>query len=259
MLDSKPINKVVFLDIETTSKTQHFSELSEKMQSIFKKRFKKEWEEIIEKNKMAPDVSGDLALGLQKQSIANDLESLYSLKAPLFAEFNRILCISIGVININNPDVWKIAVSSFASDNEKELLEKFLARTAGITANSGYSFCAHNGKMFDFPVISKRLIINGLPLPKMFDFAEIKPWEVSFIDTKEVWKFGVYDNHTSLDLLAEIFGVESSKDDMEGSEVKNVYYVNKDLPRIVKYCEKDVVALARIYLKMKGLQNEIVI
>ena len=112
--------------------------------------------------------------------------------------------------------------------------------------------CAHNGKEFDYPYIIRRMLVNGIPVPAMLDIAGKKPWEVNHLDTMELWKFGDYKNFTSLDLLSSIFGLPSPKDDIEGSDVGRIYWVEKDLPRITAYCQKDVITIVNLFLKFQG-------
>lgn len=241
MLNSKPIEKVLFLDIETTSQYESYKTSPEPMQKLFASRYKKEFEELGKTYK--------------------DIEDIYNQKAPLSAEFGKIICISLGIIT--DKTAYKFVTASYSDADEKKLLETFIAKTKAINtctdvSKAEFHICSHNGKIFDFPFIAKRLIINGIQLPAMFDFSEAKPWDLKyFIDTKEAWKFGVYDGNASLDLLAYTFGVESSKDVMSGEKVKDTFYKEKDIKKITTYCEKDVVALATVYLRMKGIQNNL--
>jgi uncharacterized protein YprB with RNaseH-like and TPR domain len=114
--------------------------------------------------------------------------------------------------------------------------------------------CGHNAKEFDIPYLSRRMMINGIKLPAMLDLAGKKPWEVPHLDTMELWKFGDYKNFTSLELLATLFGIPTPKDDIEGSDVARVYYIEKDLDRIVTYCQKDVLTVVQLILKYQGKQ-----
>ena len=68
----------------------------------------------------------------------------------------------------------------------------------------------------------------------------------------EIKQFGDYKSYTPLNLLTHVLEVPSPKDDIDGSQVWSVYWIDNDLPRIVKYCEKDVEALANVFLRMKG-------
>jgi hypothetical protein len=122
-----------------------------------------------------------------------------------------------------------------------------------------FFLCAHNGKTFDFPFLAKRMIINRIELPPMLDYSELKPWDSNFlIDTREAWRYGVFDANYSLDLICEVLGVESPKTDMHGSKVKEVFYKAKDYQKIGIYCENDVLALATCYLRMKGIYNNVI-
>lgn len=246
---NKPLNRIVFLDIETTSQFESYSKMPIRKQDLFYKRFKKDIEEF----KMP---------ALKKDDAPIDpIESIYDTKAPLFAEFNKIVCISMGVINMSNPEQYKLSIKSFINfDDEKALLLDFINAKSIKDFKSSrpedrFNFCAHNGKIFDFPVIAKRLIYNGIDLPYVFDYTDFKPWDLDFlIDTKDVWKYNVFDGNVSLDLLADSFGIESSKAFVDGSMVKNLYYELKDDATVKKYCELDVYVLACVYLKMKNIQ-----
>lgn len=256
MLNQKPIEKIIFIDIETTSQKCCFSELSDEEKVLFMERFKKDLEMDIDE--------------IKKKSKSKDkkflekMENMYNLKAPLFPEFGKIICISIGIM-WEKENEWFIKTTSFASEDEKQLLEELVAheRLSKIWANVPGKWekdiiCAHNGFIFDYPFIAKRLIINGMIPPPMFDFAHLKPWEINFLmDTKKEWSFGVMDGAVSLKLLCHLFNVPTSKDDIDGSEVKRVFWEEKDLPRIVKYCEKDVVAMAGVYLGMKCVKKPV--
>ncbi|MNF04859.1 putative 3'-5' exonuclease related to the exonuclease domain of PolB [compost metagenome] len=68
----------------------------------------------------------------------------------------------------------------------------------------------------------------------------------------DLWKFGDYKNYTSLRLLAAVFNIPTPKDDIDGSQVGQVYWQEHDLERIRTYCEKDVLTVAQIILKFKG-------
>ena len=122
--------------------------------------------------------------------------------------------------------------------------------------------CAHNGKEFDFPYIARRMIINKIELPEKLNLFGKKPWEVAHLDTLEMWKFGDYKHYTSLNLLTNILGIASPKEDIDGSQVAQVYYGEKDLDRIARYCENDTLAVAQVYLRlmhMKILKKEQII
>ncbi|GFD83550.1 hypothetical protein KUL118_64120 [Tenacibaculum sp. KUL118] len=93
------------------------------------------------------------------------------------------------------------------------------------------------------------MIINQIELPNKLNLFGKKPWEVPHLDTMDLWKFGDYKHYTSLKLLTAILGIPSPKQDIDGSEVANVYYQEKNLSRIVEYCERDTVAVAQLLLR----------
>lgn len=174
-------------------------------------------------------------------------------RAGIYAEFGRIICISAGVISTRDGQrTYK--VKSYCDSDEKKLLTDFNKMLELYTSNPKKKVCAHNGQEFDFPYIARRTLINGLCLPKILDISGSKPWEIKdrMLDTLQMWKFGDYKSYTSLELLCAVFDIPTPKDDIDGSQVATVYYEEKDLERIVRYCEKDTLALANLMLRYKG-------
>ena len=178
-------------------------------------------------------------------------DSLYP-RAGIYAEFGKIICISVGYL-VQEGTAHHLRKKSFYGDDERVLLEEFAELLNKHFSKPDSRLCAHNGKEFDFPWLSRRMIINNIPLPAILDTAGRKPWEVNHLDTMEMWKFGDYKSYTPLNLLTYILGIPSPKDDIDGSQVYSVYYHERDLPRIVKYCEKDVEALVKVFLRLKGV------
>jgi DNA polymerase elongation subunit (family B) len=173
-------------------------------------------------------------------------------RAGIYSEFGKIICISVGLITERNPISFRL--KSFYSKDEKLLLTEFSQMLLKFSkSNKEFLLCAHNGKEFDFPYIARRMIINGLIIPEILDNAGKKPWEIKLLDTMDLWKFGDYKNYTSLDLLTSILGIPTPKDDIDGSMVSGIYYGEDDLERIVRYCEKDVLAIAQVLLRFKNL------
>lgn len=221
------LHKILFLDIETVSSKPRFEELSEEWQSLWaqKTEFQRRTNEVVP-------------------------AEYYGQRAAIMAEFGKIVCISCGYF-VEKGGERTFRLKSFYGDNEERLLEDF-AKTVNAYFE-GYFLCAHNGKEFDFPYIARRMMINDIKLPKPLNISGLKPWEVAHLDTMDMWKFGDYKNFTSLRLLAALFNIPSPKDDIDGSQVGEVYWKDENLPRIVEYCQKDVVTLARVYLKMERL------
>ena len=217
------ISKILFLDIETVPMTAEFDNLPEK--------FKKLWEKKA---------------GYLKKDEEDTPEKLFN-RAGIYSEFGKIVCISAGFIKNK-----EFRVKSFYGDDEKILLNEFSDLLNNHYASPESLLCAHNGKEFDYPYIARRMIINGLHLPSILNIAGKKPWEVYHLDTMELWKFGDYKNYTSLDLLATIFNIPTPKGDIDGSQVAEVYYTEKDLERIAKYCQRDTLTVAQIFLSYLG-------
>ena len=96
------------------------------------------------------------------------------------------------------------------------------------------------------------MIVHQIELPSKLNLFGKKPWEIPHLDTMELWKFGDYKHYSSLQLLTSILGIPSPKDDIEGSQVAKVYYKDKDLDRIVSYCEKDTIAVAQLLIRFNN-------
>lgn len=228
MFDSISSEDILFLDIETAPQKAGFSELSERFQHLWEK-----------KSSTFRD---------QEQQAADVYE-----RAGIYAEFGKIICISAGVIIQKNGERY-YRVKSFYDQDEKKLLSSFNDMLEKFTSNSGKKLCAHNGQEFDYPYIARRTLINGLRVPRILDIAGAKPWEIKdrLLDTLQLWKFGDYKSYTSLDLLCAVFDIPTPKDDIDGSQVAKVYYQDGDLDRIIRYCEKDTLALTNLMLRLKG-------
>jgi len=227
MLADLKIEDVLFLDIETVPQASSFSGLEPLMQVLWEKKSK-----VFRTPEQTP-------------------EEAYE-RAGIYSEFGKIICISVGLVK--NEEPHSIRLKSFFGDNEKNLLKEFSDMLAKFCrSDKAAVLCAHNGREFDFPYIARRMIINDLVIPGILDNAGKKPWEVKLLDTMDLWKFGDYKNYTSLDLLTSILGIPTPKDDIDGSMVAGIYYTEKDLPRIVRYCEKDVLAIVRVLRKFMNL------
>lgn len=170
-------------------------------------------------------------------------------QAGIYAEFGKVVCISLGCFYYDKQEQLRFYVKSFADHDEARLLRDF---SAVLEKKPRYQLCGHNGKEFDFPYLSRRMLINGLDLPPQLDVAGKKPWEIGHLDTMELWKFGDRKSFTSLSLLAAMFNIPTPKDDIQGKDVARVYYDDDDLPRIVRYCQKDIITTARLLLRFRG-------
>ncbi len=220
MLNQIKYNQILFLDIETVPSAPSYDDLPPLMQKLWDKKSKY----LIKSEEETP-------------------ATVYQ-KAGIYAEFGKIICISAGFFTDNT-----FRIKSFYDDNEQKILNDFNSLlNKSYNTNDKY-LCAHNGKEFDYPYIARRMLVNGIKLPEILNLAGKKPWEIRHLDTLELWKFGDYKHYTSLELLTTIFNIPTPKDDIDGSMVAEVYYKEKDLKRIAVYCEKDVLAVAQLFLK----------
>jgi DNA polymerase elongation subunit (family B) len=227
------INKVLFLDVETVSAKPHYSLLDERMKKLWDRKAS----HIRQKEDQSPD-------------------ELYD-RAGIYAEFGKIIVISVGYHNGN-----EFRIKSFYGNDEKELLLDFASMLRKHYHEPDNLLCAHNGKEFDFPFISRRMLINGIEIPNILRIAGRKPWEVRHLDTMELWKFGDYKSYTSLELLTSIFNIPTPKDDIDGSMVGKIYWEEQDLERIRNYCQKDVLAVAQLlrrYMNLALLRDDQVV
>jgi len=225
-----PLHNILFLDIETVPQSPSYIDLTD------------DWKKLWDTK----------STSLVKYHEGQTNETLYP-RAGIYAEFGKIVCISCGVIQ-GNGEQRKIILKSFYGDNEKKLLVDFIDMLNKWATGEAKFLCAHNGKEFDFPYLCRRMIIHGIAIPSLLNISGKKPWEVNHYDTLELWKFGDYKSFTSLNLLAHVLGVPTPKDDIDGSMVWEVYWKEKNLERIVTYCQKDVVTVAQILLRMNGEQ-----
>ncbi|MBI3500278.1 MAG: 3'-5' exonuclease [Bacteroidetes bacterium] len=214
--------KILFLDIETAPQHPDYESAPDSHKKLWDGKAKY----FLEENQTSTDV--------------------YK-RAGIYAEFGKVVCITVGMFSGKN-----FRLKSFHGDDEKTMLEEFSALLNTHYNTEKHFLCAHNGKEFDFPFLARRILVNGMRIPKILDNAGKKPWEVRYLDTLELWKFGDYKSFTSLNLLAEIFGIPSPKGDMDGSMMYKVYWEDKDWERIVKYNQRDVLTVAQVYLKFKG-------
>lgn len=226
-----PLSNILFIDIETVSQYSAYELVPETWQQLWSKKA-----EILLRNNR------------DELTIAE----IYD-RAGIYAEFGKVICISCGIIQ-GSGEGKTFSIKSFFGHNEKEVLKEFCEMLSKWEIGAQKYLCAHNGKEFDFPFLCRRMIINNIPIPPLLMIAGKKPWEVNLLDTMELWKFGDFKSYTSLDLLANALNIPTSKDDIDGSMVGRVYWIENDLERIITYCQKDVVTMAQIYLRLNGEQ-----
>lgn len=219
----------LIIDIETVSSAPSFEELPPRIQALWEKK-----------------------AGYLPNRENWTLEEMYFKRAGIYAEFGKIVCIAAGFF-VKEPDGPTLRIKSFADDDEHAVLVQFKELVEERFRNERLSLVAHNGKEFDFPYICRRMLIHDIPIPELLQIRGKKPWEINHLDTMELWKFGDVKHYTSLETLAAVFGIETSKDDLEGSMVNDTYYRQNDLDRIAQYCKRDVSVTAQVFLRLHGL------
>lgn len=229
-MNKDTLKHLLFLDIETVAETKDFHQLSERKQALWKKK-----------------------AAFLKESEEKSPEELYA-RAGIYSEFGKIIVIAVGYFSEIEPEL-KLRITAFQGHDEKQVLKELSELLLEHFNHKETRLCAHNGKEFDFPYIARRMLINEVLIPPVLQLSGKKPWEIPHLDTLELWKFGDYKHFTSLDLLATIFDIETSKDDIDGSQVNEVYYQQNDLERITRYCKKDVAVLTKVFLRLNQLPS----
>lgn len=224
MIDKIKLDNILFLDIETVPEEENFKLLDQEKQYLFESKT-----HYQRKDEFTP-------------------EEFYD-RAGIWAEFGKIICISVGYFTTKG-DIRNFRVTSFFGE-EATILKDFSNLLNNHYNQPQHLLCGHNAKEFDFPFIARRMIINQIEIPSKLNLFGKKPWEVPHLDTMELWKMGDYKHFSSMRLLTKVLQIPSPKDDIDGSEVAYVYYVEKDIDRIINYCEKDVIAVAQIFLRFR--------
>jgi hypothetical protein len=229
MLDHLHLENLICIDIETVPGFDELTQLPEQLKELYLKKSER----------------------LKKEGESD--EEQYFNHAGIYAEFGKIICVTLGIFRKEKDD-YQLRLKSFCSDNEKKLLQEFCELlNQHYNKHDRFQFCGHNIREFDIPYLSRRLLVHQLQLPALLDISGRKPWEVNMIDTLQLWRFGDVKHYTSLKLLALILGIDSPKDDIEGKDVGRVYWKEKNLQRIVEYCQRDVITVAQLLLRFKGM------
>jgi DNA polymerase elongation subunit (family B) len=236
-LSFNSLKHILFLDIETVSLKPTYLDLDDS--------YKKQWAKKVKQFTRSSE--GD----------EKDFERMYALRSGIYAEFSRIICISVGFFTLNSKKIESFRVKSFFGEDEKVLLNEFNSLLEDHFNQTDKNFlCGHNLREFDIPFLCRRMLINNIQLPRLLKLTGKRPWQIKHVlDTLDLWRFGDFKNYTSLDLMANVFNIPSPKDDIDGSQVHEVYWQTKDLDRIRKYCERDVATVARLILKLNSMDS----
>jgi len=228
-MDDQELSNILFVDIETATGSPTYKELDD--------RLKHHW---------------DRKAGFLNNPRELSTDELYFERAGIFAEFGQVVTIAVGYM-IRTEGSWGLRIKAFAYKDEVRILNEFKELLVSKFDPETLQLCAHNGREFDFPYICRRMLIHGISIPRILDTGNMKPWEIPIIDTMNMWKFGDRKNYTSLDLLAALFNIETSKSDIDGSDITRVYHQEDGLERISEYCKRDIVVTVQLFLKLKSL------
>jgi DNA polymerase elongation subunit (family B) len=231
MFTPKELSQILFLDIETAAQVAHFDDLPIRMQEAWKYESRKIREEEF------------------PQATA---EEKYARHASFYAEFGRVVCISAAFIHFVPGKSPELILKSYCSSDERMLLMAFGKMLDNQKRCS--CLCAHNGREFDYPFLGKRFLILGLPLPKCLSLKDKAGWETRHLmDTMNLWRFSSWKENHRLELICAVLDIPTSKDDIDGSQVNAIFWQERDLGRIVYYCQKDVIALVQVVLRLSSL------
>jgi 3'-5' exonuclease len=243
-------NNILFPDIETVPQYRniaHMAKENPKMYELYLDRFDAQ---IL---KIANDEAGS------RPNYEFACIKHYEENAALYAEFGKVVCVSIGRIDKER----NLLIKSLCGRHEKELLTE-----VRDILNKAGALCAFNGKEFDFPFLMRRMIVHGIELPDVLNTFNKKPWETALIDPMVMWSGTAWNYKMRLDIICHTLGIESPKQDMTGADVAPLWYSmfddvqNDELPfekesevvkKISKYCSGDVIAQIQLFLRLHTL------
>jgi len=226
MISKERFNKLLFFDIETAGQYKDYFELSNH-DRIGAKIWEKKWELYLKPN-------------------TDSLEESYSKSVAIYPEFGRIVCLSYGVYKDG-----EMTVKTISSESESEMM-KLIYQLFARAGERGMTPIGWNIKQFDIPWINRRLMANGLSVPNSLDTFEKKPWEVSILDLRDMWR-GFSTFPCTFEEAAYAMGVPTPKDDIDGSQVHSEFWKG-NVDRIVTYCEKDVKTMIELLKKMSNIE-----
>lgn len=244
---------IMFLDCETIPRWMDYNSMPANFQELYLKRFE---------SKLPEDIDNADALNYH-------IAEHYDKNAGLYAEYNQIICVVLGYMKAD-----KLIIKRFISDKEGLLLEKVWevlmssaimeknAKTGTLYLRSDSRLVAHNGMEFDFPMLFRRMLANGILIPPILNSIGKKPWEMQLDDTMKIWSGTAWNYKVSLDLLCALFNIKSPKQEITGADIGRIWYETKKenspaaetklFEDIGSYCERDVVALVLVYCYQTG-------
>lgn len=226
---------LLYFDIETTSEFKNYQEFLSSEPSganAFKIKYER-------------------AQKRQNKDWLGTIDDAYLNNAPFLAEYGKIICISFGYFNKDNFQISTKSLKDYGGDEER-LIDYISRLFIKSTTDEVYLFpCGHNVKGFDIPFLFKKMLKYKIEIPTIINAIGKKPWELAIYDTAELTK-GTGFVVSSLADVMYLLGLPTPKDDIAGSDVHRVYWEEDDIDRICRYCEKDVVAVKEIMLRINS-------
>lgn len=173
----------------------------------------------------------------------SDINEAYIENAGIISTYGKICCISFGYTD--NTGIKRI--SSYYGTDEKEIVENFNNLLQKIETKN-FNLSGFRINYFDIPWLLHKLHKYEIKPANIISPYNKKPWDMRITDISEDWR-GKFAWAFSFDELAYELGVNSPKDNMNGSMVHKYYHEGK-LEMIKEYCEKDVLASIEVSLKI---------
>ncbi len=230
MLNHIRLENLIFIDIETVKEHEGFSGLDDVSADLWRKKssFFKVAEGSVE-------------------------EDLYEEKAGLYAEFAKVVCISVAFMVKNGEGKYDLRLKSFYGEEESFILKDFKELLDKYYKNSKYIFCGHNIKDFDLPFLMRRMLINQIRLPLKFNINNFKFYQPMAVDTFQIWKFGDHRNYTSLKLMQKALKIDFPEySEIDGNDIDQLYWKDKNMDSIIEHCQNDVISVAQLMLRFKS-------
>jgi predicted PolB exonuclease-like 3'-5' exonuclease len=212
---------LLFIDIETVPRWSTEKEFQQKEPLIHKV-----WEERYYK--------GD-------KDSQEEKEAFYRKNAALYAETNKVVCVSSGKLVEEEPKI----ISYCFDDEESTITSIHLLLEHSWKEKKFTELCGHNILGFDIPILIKKFIKYKLTVPNWLHLHKQKPWESCIVDTMQIFRFGS-TNFSSLEFLSSYYLNTSSKiGEVTGKSLADFWYkkeikLEEKLKAIKSYCEKDV-------------------
>lgn len=174
----------------------------------------------------------------------------------LCAEFGKVACVTAGVIRSRAGETEPYFITStYAADDERQVLCDFSEMIGNFFSSSPRSHfvCGHGVLASDIPFFAKRLIVNRLPLPALFDKHGRRGLEENVIDTAVFWSMGnAAAPLVSAPLLASVLGIDVDPADYDAIEAASLYHDDRDINALALRSERKVLVAARIFRAMRG-------